>query len=85
MMENANEFKALVKEYKTKALIMSYGVQIGNVSTFEEFKCLIENTFNEETTKRIIDATLEDTLSNREFRIFYTFDGEPKCIKLFVE
>ena len=85
MVENANEFKALIGEHKTKISIIYYDNNIGCVCTFEEFEELLGNTFCEEAKKEIINSTISDTISNREFRIFYWFDKEPRCIKLFVE
>lgn len=91
MMEKSNDFKELIREHKTKILAIYYDSQtkrwhqLGSAFTFEEFKKLIEDTFCEEVSGKIVNATIEDTLAHREFRIFYWFDNEPKCLKLFVE
>lgn len=86
MMENANEFKALIGEaIKTKASVVCDDNVVGVAYTYEQFVKVLDDEFNVEAKEKIINAEVKKTTCIKEFKIFYVFDGEKKNIKLFVE
>lgn len=86
MMENANEFKALIGEaIKTKVIIVTDNITIGSAYTLNEFKKVLTSEFHPEAKKAILNAEVNKTICIKEFKIIYTFDDEKQVLKLFVE
>lgn len=87
MLESANDFKALIKEQKTKVSVFCCDVNIGSVCTFEQFDELLGDFFCEEIKKEILSSAVATTIESRAFRISFhhLFDGKSGSIKLFVD
>lgn len=85
LMAKANEFKRMIGELQFRITIFVDENAIGTALSYNKFKEILGGTFHDDAVTAILTSEVKECLCNRVFKIVYTFDGEKREVKLFVE